>query len=123
MGDEITLRWETAEVDGARLTVALGGTVDKAWRRSFDATVTLLGEREWGEVALRKQTVRVGDVRPGSEETLRHFLESVVLQANASRGVDQDDAGDGLDPERAEGDDPGAQMTERFRSFAREETE
>ncbi len=124
MFQEITLKWETAEVDGTKLKVALGGTVDKAWRLSFETTVALLGEREWGEVALKKQKVRVSDVEPGSEEKLRHFLETVVLQANASRGPDEDEAGDGLDAERAEGEDYGrAEMTERFRSFAEEERE
>jgi hypothetical protein len=122
MSEEITLKWETAKVDGTKLTVALEGKVDKAWKQSFETTVSLLGKGEWGEVALNKQKVRVSDVEPGGEEKLRHFLESVVLQANASRGPDEDDAGDGVDAERADSDDDRRiEMTERFRSFAEEE--
>ena len=86
MSEDIRLQWETAEVDGTKLTVALGGTVDKAWRHKFATTVALLGEREWGEVTLKKQKVRVSDVEPGTEEKLRHFLESVVLQATPAAG-------------------------------------
>jgi hypothetical protein len=124
MSEDITLQWETAEVDGTKLTVALGGTVDKAWRHKFATTVALLGDGEWGEVALKKQRVRVSDIAPGTEEKLRHFLESVVLQANASRGPDEDDSGDGSDAERADSDDDlRVEMTERFRSFADEEKE
>ena len=124
MSEDIRLQWETAEVDGTKLTVALGGTVDEAWRHRFETTVALLGEREWGEVALKKQKVRVSDVDPGTEEKLRHFLESVVLQANASRGPDENDSGDWSDAERADSDDDlRVEMTERFRSFAEEENE
>ena len=75
-------------------------------------------------MALKKQEVRVSDVAPGTEEKLRHFLESVVLQANASRGPDEDDCGDGSDAERVDSeDDRRVEMTERFRSFAEEERE
>ena len=124
MSEDIRLQWETAEVDGTKLTVALGGTVDKAWRHKFATTVALLGQREWGEVTLKKQKVRVSDVEPGTEEKLRHFLESVVLQANASRGPDENDSGDRSDAERADSDDDlRVEMTERFRSFAEEENE
>ena len=120
MSEDIRLQWETAEVDGTKLTVAL----DKAWRHKFATTVALLGERECGEVTLKKQKVRVSDVEPGTEEKLRHFLESVVLQANASRGPDENDSGDRSDAERADSDgDLRVEMTERFRSFAEEENE
>ena len=75
-------------------------------------------------MALKKHRVRVSDVDPGTEEKLRHFLESVVLQANASRGPDENDSGDRSDAERADSDDDlRVEMTERFRSFAEEENE
>lgn len=124
MSEQITLKWETAEVNGTKLTVALGGTADKGWSHKFETTVALLGGGEWGEVALKKEKVQVSDVEPGAEEKLRHFLESVVLQANAGRGADEDGSGGGSDADRADSeDDRQVEMTERFRSFADEASE
>ena len=122
MSADITLKWETAEVVGTTLTVALGGAVDKAWRHNFETTIALLSDGEWGEVALKKQKVRVSDVKPGTENKLRHFLESVLLQANAARGRDEVDSGDASEAGRADSDtDLRVEMTERFRSFAEDE--
>jgi hypothetical protein len=112
---EPKLNWATAEVEDARLTVAIGGEIPSGWKRSFNSTLRLLGRGDWGEVKVqsKKGTIRVSDVSPGSEERLRHHLESVVEQANASlRASEPDPAG----PE--DQDTPDARMTERFRAFA-----
>lgn len=79
----VTLDWSTAEVKNSKLTVPLGGHIPKGWRKAFAATVRLLGSGEWGEIQVKRDTVRVSDVEPGSEEKLRHHLEAVVQQANA----------------------------------------
>jgi hypothetical protein len=118
----VTLDWSSAEVKKSKLTVALDGEVPKGWRRSFEATVRLLGGGDWGEIQVKRDTVRVSDVEPGSEEKLRHHLEAVVQQANADHEPDEseeDEAPDAVQSEPGAGDEdegPDAEMTERFRS-------
>ncbi|MGI9184144.1 MAG: hypothetical protein ACR2GZ_04135 [Solirubrobacteraceae bacterium] len=112
------LDWSTAEVKGATLTVALDAKTPPGWKESFTTTVRLLGGGEWGEVALKKRTVRVNGVIGGQEEKLRHFLDSVVGQANASHPSepDQSKSEDDADSDQSEG--PDAELTARFRAFA-----
>ena len=110
----VKLEWESAEVKDATLIVALEGEMPKGWKESFERTVKLLGDGDWGAVELKKGTVRVSDVTPGSEEKLRHHLEGIVAQANAAHAEEDDSDGEG--EERPDG--PDAQMTERFRAFA-----
>jgi chromatin remodeling complex protein RSC6 len=69
--------------------------------------------------------VRVADVSDGSEERLRHFLESVVAQANADHTPDDSDRDEDAEDEEDEGGDddrdaasPDDEMSERFRSFS-----
>lgn len=119
---EASLNWASAAVDDGTLSIELEGELSKDWTKSFKTTVKLLGHGEWGEVSLKKQQIRVDNVSPGSEEKLRHYLESVVEQANATeqqhereREGDTNDDADKDDAGRAE---PDAQMTEQFRSFA-----
>jgi hypothetical protein len=115
----VKLEWATAEVKDARLTVALEGDPPKGWNDSFERTVKLLGDGDWGEVALENGAVQVSDVAPGTEEKLRHHLEAIVAQANAAheeREPDRD--GDGEKPEG-----PDAEMTGRFRAFAEDDDE
>ena len=77
-------------------------------------------------MSLKKKSVGVIGVSEGSEERLRHFLESVVEQANADHRPDdseRDDSGDDADEDENGDDDrdesePDAEMSERFRSFA-----
>jgi hypothetical protein len=118
---EVTLDWSAAEVKKATLAVPLEGDVPKGWKKSFEATVMLLGHGDWGEIQLKRGTVQVSDVEPGSEEKLRHHLESVVAQANADHEPDEsedDEAPDADDSEPGAGDEgPDAEMTRRFRSF------
>jgi len=73
---------------------------------------------DWGEVSVGKGTVRVTEVSAGQEDRLRHFLESVVEQANAGHDLPGDDDGAESEAGPAAPAGPDADMTERFRSFA-----
>jgi hypothetical protein len=125
---DVKLNWSTAKVEDSKLTVELDGDLPSGWKDSFETVARLLaGSADWGEVSLKgKKAVRVAEVSEGSEERLRHFLESVVEQANADHRPDDaepDEPGD-QDDEGEHGDDardepgPDAEMSERFRSFA-----
>ena len=125
---DVKLNWSTAKVEDSKLTVDLDGELPSGWKDSFDAVARLLASSaDWGEVSLKgKKSVRVADVSEGSEERLRHFLESVVAQANADHSPDdseRDESGDDAEEGEA-GDDerddsgPDAGMSDRFRSFA-----
>ena len=124
---DVKLNWSTAKVEDSKLTVDLDGELPSGWKDSFDAVARLLSNStDWGEVSLKgKKSVRVTDVSEGSEERLRHFLESVVEQSNADHrpdeSEDEDDSGsddDERDDEAADEPGPDAEMSERFRSFA-----
>jgi hypothetical protein len=114
----MNLEWASAEVKDAKLTVELAGDPPKGWKQSFERTVTLLGDGEWGEIELKKGEVRVADVTPGSEDKLRHHLEAIVAQANAAHEEDDSDH-EGDAGKKAEG--PDAEMTDRFRAFAEDD--
>jgi hypothetical protein len=115
--EPVKLSWSEAEVHDGELAVPVEGETPKGWRQSFARTVALLGSGEWGEVTLKKDRVLVADVAPGSEEKLKHHLEAVIAQANATL---EDEAEDEDEPRGDDGedreDDPDAEMTERFRS-------
>jgi hypothetical protein len=119
----VTLNWASAEVKDGKLVVALEGDVPSGWKQSFERTVTLLRGGEWGKVQVRKDAVSVSEVGSGTEEKLKHFLESVVEQANADHAPDEEDedsedeSSDKDESADADDDGPDAEMTERFRSF------
>jgi hypothetical protein len=125
---EAKLNWSTAKVKNSKLTVDLDGELPSGWKDSFDTVARLLaGPGDWGEVSLKKKgTVCVTDVSEGSEERLRHFLESVVEQANADHrpdnsSRDESDQGDDENEDASqdrEESGPDGEMSERFRSFA-----
>ena len=115
---EVKLSWSSAEVDDARLTVPLEGEIPRGWRTDFETTVKRLGSGEWGEVEVKKDKVRVRDVTPGNEEKLRHHLESVVTQANASHAAREQEKAAKEEDEDDGREGPDAEMTERFRAFA-----
>lgn len=110
--------WGSADVERGSLTVALTGRSSKAWRTRFEAVHALLehSERDWGEVGLTREAIEVEAVREGSEEALRHFLESLVLQVNAE--LQPDDVGEealtAADPQMASD----RRMAATFRGFA-----
>jgi hypothetical protein len=119
---QASLKWASANVKNAKLTVELEGEIPRGWRQSFETTARLLGSSgEWGDVSVGKKgkTVSVSDVTEGSEAKLRHYLESVVEQANAAHPP-QEPEDEEADEDTEDRDDDGAdaQMAERFRSFA-----
>jgi hypothetical protein len=124
---DVKLNWTTAKVEDSKLTVDLDGELPSGWKDSFDGVTRLLANSaDWGEVSLKgKKSVRVVDVSEGSEERLRHFLESVVAQANADHTPEESERDeDGEDDDDDEGDhddrddaSPDAEMSDRFRSF------
>ena len=112
--EDIAIDWESASVDGARLTVSLLGSPSREWRERVAEVIERLqrGDGGWGEIKATKSSVRVDGVSPGSETELRHLLESAFLQANADLRPEAD---------AAESDDRLAadqQMTDAFRSFS-----
>jgi len=135
---DVRLNWESAEVKDSTLSVQLVGDVSEEWQSNFQTTAKLLGG-QWGDVEVEDDSVKVGDLGAGDEEKVRHYLEGVVTQANAS--ADSGDSGE--DEEAEDGDsedkakskegeeegkgsgddgeserkDPDSEMTERFRSF------
>ena len=111
---DVDLNWASAEVANGKLTVDLEGEIVSGWKKSFERTVRLLAGGDWGEVQVKKRTVRVSDVTPGTEDKLRHHLESVIEQANAAVRPPE------LGPEgrTGESDSVDARMTESFRAFA-----
>ena len=117
------LDWTSAEVRDGKLEVTLRGELPKGWKAGFERTLALLPGREWGKVSLRKDRIRVQDVAEGVEDQLRHFLESVVLQANTAVAPAEQDAHDDGDADDDESSDLDAVMTERFRSFAADNDE
>jgi hypothetical protein len=123
---EPKLDWSSAEVKDSNLTVPVEGDLPDGWEDTFKTTVQLLGGGAWGEIKLEEQKAEVSGLRPGSEEKLRHFLESVVQQANASHlsdeeGQDKDEDSEDRDEDDEESEqesDEDKEMSERFRSFA-----
>ncbi len=101
-----------------RLTVELAGEPPKGWMKHFKGVLALLEQNagQWGEIGLSKKRIRVSDVQEGSEDALRHLLESACLQANADLQLD------GPEPSSESQDDPPTEadqrMTESFRGFA-----
>ncbi len=121
---EPQLDWSQAEVKHGKLTVSVTGDPPRGWKDTFERTARLLSGGEWDDVMLKKHSVRVDGLQPGSEEKLRFFLESVVQQANATHEPPEDEPQD--EAEHADEATGGsgrdtsadAEMTERFRSFA-----
>jgi hypothetical protein len=109
--EPVKLSWSDAEVHDGELAVPVEGEMPKGWKQSFARTIALLNSGEWGEVTLKKDRILVADVAPGSEEKLKHHLESVIAQANTTIEEDEEPQGEDQDS------DPDAEMTERFRSL------
>ena len=112
----VAIEWDTASVSDGRLSVELSKPRPKGWNEQLESVLAQLARpgHAWGEISVGKRKVHVDDVTPGTEEDLRHLLESAVLQANAAAGAteepdeDQDDGASGPDDE----------MAATFRSFA-----
>jgi hypothetical protein len=123
---QASLNWSSAEVKNGVLSVGLDGERPKGWNKTFAATTAMLGGGgTWEKVELRKDRIKVSGVAPGMEDKLRHYLESVVLQANADHAPetedDSDEDGEGQEAEAGQddsGDDPDSDLTSRFKAFA-----
>ena len=111
----VELSWSEAAVKDAALSVPIEGDVPKGWKQSFERTVALLGSGDWGTIQVKKDRVLVADVAPGSEDKLKPHLDSIVAQANATAGVDEDDDEAQDETREDERSDPDAEMTARFR--------
>jgi hypothetical protein len=120
--DEPQLDWSTAEVRDGHLTVALEGEQPKGWKQSFQTVAHLLAHGESSPVKLKKNEVRVEDLRPGDEEKVRHLLESIVQQANADHRPPEEEQGDDDEEDEVPVDlgesRPDRKMADRFRTFA-----
>lgn len=106
--------WGAADINQGTLSLTLKGEIPKGWSRRFRNVVSLLGQGSsgWGEIATHKSTITVANIQQGSEDDLRHLLESALMQANAdSEQPESNDLDTHTDAERA--------MTDRFRSFSR----
>lgn len=118
---EPRIDWTTAEVRDGRLSVNLEGDLPSGWKKSFETVAHLLEHGDVSTVKLKKHTITI-EARAGEEEKVRHFLESVVLQANADHRPPEEDESDEDDEEpvevRLSGDQqPDAEMADRFRAF------
>jgi hypothetical protein len=111
---EAALDWGSASVDDGQLTVPLIGDVPSGWTKRAKSVVERLEHSgsSWGAIRVTKKQLRVDAVSAGSEHDVHHFLESVVLQANAAFREEQEDAGD--DGRSAEDQE----MTDAFRALA-----
>ncbi len=119
--DAPRLQWSEAEVRDGVLTIEIAGERPKGWDEVFERTVALLHGGDWDEVKLKSGKVRVSGLRQGDEETLHHFLEGVMQQANASHPEIGDDEPNEDEDEESPTDesqgDADAGMTGRFREL------
>lgn len=115
------IEWGSARIRHAALTELTAAT-SKAWNARFEGVLALLDtpHNNWGEVSLTKKAIKVADVQRGSESELRHFLESIVLQANADVEPDSSEQDSDAETREDRASDPDGQMTATFRSFASE---
>jgi hypothetical protein len=115
---EVSLNWSSAKVTDGRLTVELAGDRPRGWKKSFEKTARLLGAGgNWDKVEVKKGQVHLSRVTPGDEEKVRHFLDSVVTQANAAHRPSEPGS-DATDRQSPDESGPDAEMTKQFRAFA-----
>jgi hypothetical protein len=105
--------WSTATVSDGELSVDLTGESSKRWSARAETVLTQLQHAGggWDEAAVRKNRIVVTNVREGAEGDVRHFVESIVQEANAEVVQDASAADDG----EITSDD---RIAERFRAFA-----
>jgi hypothetical protein len=124
VSEEVKLDWSSAEVHDGKLVIGLEGKPQKAWKAAFERTTRLLGRGKWEEVSLKKGKVLLRPITPGEEDRVRHFLESVVLEANSTIETTGEDIAersedaDGAKKKEAGEAPEDQEMTERLRSFA-----
>jgi hypothetical protein len=106
----IEIDWSSAKVADAELVVALGERPSGEWRARAKSAIALLERpgQAWEAVKVKKDRIVVDGVSQGDEGDVRHFLESIVLQANAGEAEEADEPADGADE----------RMTAAFQAFA-----
>jgi hypothetical protein len=111
----IAIDWASSDVSEGRLTVAFTEKPSKDWTERLQAVIErlALSGSGWSEIEIGRKKLRIDAVQPGSEADLRHFLDSALLQANASS--DEDDDEDTPADARSERDQA---LTDAFRAFA-----
>jgi hypothetical protein len=115
---DVKLNWSSARVTDGKLTVELAGDRPRGWKKSFEKTVRLLGAGgNWGQVRVKKGRVHLSRLTPGDEEKVRHFLDSIVTQANAAHPPSEPES-DATDRQPPDESGPDAEMTKQFRAFA-----
>jgi hypothetical protein len=110
--------WGGAVVSDGTLSVPLTSSPSKAWKRRFRGVLEVLDRPsgDWGEIALRRGTITVRDVREGGEDRLRHLLDGVVVEVSGELDVTVSAADEKRDSLRARD----RRMTEAFRRVAGE---
>lgn len=111
----IAIDWRTAQVRERELSVALEEPVSAPERKRMTALVDRLqrpGE-PWSTITVKKGRLIVSEIADDAEDDVRHFLESLLLEANAAT---DDDA----EPEQV--DEHDQRMTDAFQAFAPEAT-
>ena len=118
---QVQINWRTAEIHEGSLTVELAGELPKGWVKHLKGVLALLEQNagQWDEIKLSKKRITVSDVREGSEDELRHLLESACLQSNADLQLDGPEPSS--EPEADSQAEADQRMTESFRGFARPE--
>jgi hypothetical protein len=114
----IAIDWSTAQVRERELTVAFDEPISALERRRMAALVRRLerpGE-PWATIAAKKDRLIVSEIADGAEDDVRHFLESLVLEASAATD-DADDA------RHEQVDARDQHMTDAFQAFAPESTQ
>ncbi len=119
----LALDWSTAEVHDGTLAVAFSDKAPREWREAFARATTLLSHGTWEVNELKAHSLRIAPVHLGEEERVKHFLDSAMLEANATI-MSEDEL---FDPEPTEedktdgasgGPSPDEELTARFRAFA-----
>ncbi len=113
--------WASTQIEDGTLTVELTGKGSKVWKARFENVLALLDtpHTTWGSVRLNKRAVEVAGVQQGTEPALRHFLESVVLQANSDTQPEAPEDDVGTDGEGET--DLDERMTATFKAFAQQQ--
>lgn len=111
--------WGAAEITDGTLSVPLKGEAPKGFTKRVRGVLALLdqGSGAWDKIAIHKNTITVADIQQGSEDELRHLLESALLQANAD--LEQPGTADSDTAEPDANTERDRAMTDTFRSFSR----
>jgi len=108
----VAIDWSTAEVRDGELRVAFADPASSRQRKRMTALAERLqrpGE-PWSAIAVKRSRLVVSGVADGAEADVRHFLESLLLEANAAEGDEERDAGEHVD-------ERDRRMTEAFQAF------